>query len=243
VKISGNTVLITGGSSGIGLALAEAFLAMDNKVLICGRRESRLIQAQQDNPDLHYMVCDVTKQEDRESLFAWATTEFDVNVLINNAGIQCDVDFTKGIEELVSKESEIKVNFETPVYLSAQFIPHLMCKKEGAIINVTSGLAFMTSPRAIVPLYVATKAAIHSFTSLLRKQLAETSVEVIEIIPPIVDTEINPEGRAKRKTAPKGIQPEEYVSIVMKGLSEGLQIIPSAPNHYPQPLTLLDKRN
>lgn len=240
MKISGNTILITGGSSGIGLALAEAFLVAGNEVLICGRRENHLLRAKQKNPRLHYKVCDVTKQEEREALFAWAK-ELDVNVLINNAGIQCDVDFTKGMEDLINEENEMKINFEAPVYLSALFIPYLMEKKNAAIINVTSGLAFMTSPRAIVPLYVATKTAIHSFTTLLRQQLAETNIEVIEIVPPIVDTDINQEGRLKRKTAPRGIQPEEYAKIVMRGLKDALKIIPSAPEHYPQPLTLLPR--
>lgn len=240
MNISRNTVLITGGATGIGFALAEAFLVAGNEVLICGRREDRLREAQQKHPRLRYKVCDVSEQRERETLLEWAI-EHDVNVLVNNAGIQRDIDFTKGMDDLVRGESEIKVNFEAPVYLSALSIPYLMGKKEAAIINLTSGLAFMTSPRAIVPLYIATKAAIHSFTSSLRKQLAHTRIKVFEVIPPIVDTEINTEGRVKRNMPARGIKPEEFMPIVMKGLADDQTVIHSALEHYPQPLALLIK--
>ncbi len=240
MKISGNTVLITGGATGIGFALAESFLEAGNEVLICGRREDRLREAQRKHPQLHYKVCDVSDQNEREALLRWATGDFDVNVLVNNAGIQRDIDFTKGMEDLKGP-SEIKINFETPVYLSALFVPHLMTKKEAAILTTTSGLVYIAAPRATVPLYIATKAAIHSFTGFLRQQLAHTGVKVFEVVPPIVDTEINQEGRATRKMPPVVIKPEVFAPIVMKGLAEDKFIIFSDPSHYPQPLTGIDK--
>ena len=242
MNISGNTVLITGGATGIGFALAEKFLAAGNKVLICGRRENRLKEAQQKHPELLYKVCDVTDQNEREGLLQWAK-ENNVNILINNAGIQRDIDLTKGMEDLLNGESEIKVNFETPVYLTALFIPYLMSQKEAAILNVTSGLVYMTSPRPIVPLYVATKSALHCFTYALRRQLANSSVKVFELIAPIVDTEINPEGRRKRPDAPRGIKPEVFAKEVMQGLIADQFVIHSALEHYPQPLRLLIKEN
>jgi uncharacterized oxidoreductase len=238
--ISGNTILITGGSAGIGLALTKAFLEAGNKVLICGRREERLREVQDKYPQIHYMVCDVAKQEDREKLFEWATT-FDVNVLINNAGIQMDVDFTKGMDDLIGRTSEISINFEAPVYLTALFTPYLIKKKNAAIINFTTGLAFMTSPRETVPLYIATKTAIHSFTSSLRKQLKNVGVRVFEVIPPIVDTEINIEGRVKRNMPSRGIKPEEFVPIILEGLAKDCSIIHAPLELYPQPLELLFK--
>jgi uncharacterized oxidoreductase len=240
MNISGNTILITGGATGIGFALAEEFLAADNTVLICGRRENRLKEAQQKHPQLLYKVCDVSNQNDREDLFQWAKNN-NVNILVNNAGIQRDIDFTKGMEDLQSGESEIKINFETPVYLTALFIPYLMKQKMAAIANVTSGLAYMTSPRPTVPLYVATKSAIHCFTSALRKQLTDTSIKVFELIAPIVDTEINMESRLKRKNAPRGIKPELFAQTVIKGMIADEFVIHSALEHYPQPLTLLVK--
>ncbi len=238
MNISGNTVLITGGATGIGFALAEAFLQAGNEVLICGRREGRLREAHQKHPQLRYRVCDISEQRERQALLEWAV-EHDVNVLVNNAGIQRDVDFTRGMDDLLQGESEIKINFEAPVYLSALFVPHLMGREEAAIINLTSGLAFMTSPRASVPIYIATKVAVHSFTCSLRKQLAHTRIKVFEVIPPIVDTEINPEGRAKRNMPTRGMKPEEFAPIVMKGLADDRTVIHCAPEHYPQPLALL----
>jgi uncharacterized oxidoreductase len=239
MNVTGNTILITGGATGIGFALAESFLAAGNKVLICGRRENRLREAQQKHPELQYKVCDVADQRDREALLKWAATEHDINVLVNNAGIQRDYDFTKGMEDLASGESEIRINFEAPVYLCALFIPHLLTKHAAAIINFTSGLAYMTTPRPSVLLYTATKSAVHCFTRGLRQQLAQTGIKVFEAIPPIVDTEINPEGRLKRKMPPQGIKPEAFAATVMKGLIEDRAMIHSPLEVYPQPLKLL----
>jgi uncharacterized oxidoreductase len=101
MKLSGNTILITGGGSGIGLALARELRALGNEVIICGRREHKLIEAQKNIPGLHIKVCDVASAEDREALFTWATREFpELNVLINNAAVQSDADLTKGREDL-----------------------------------------------------------------------------------------------------------------------------------------------
>jgi uncharacterized oxidoreductase len=114
MKMNDNTVLITGGSTGIGLALAESFLKLENDVIICGRREERLIKAQKIHPNLYIKECDVSNEEGRNSLYNWVTENFkDLNILINNAGIQRAIDFNEGIKGLKG-ENEIKINFEGP---------------------------------------------------------------------------------------------------------------------------------
>ncbi len=189
MKRSGNTVLITGGATGIGLALAEGFLKHGNEVLICGRRRERLLAARSRFPRLHIRVCDVTKPRSRSALVGWATRRFkSLNILVNNAGIQHAVDFARGPKDLAQAEAEIATNLSAPVQLSALLIPHLRRKKQAAIVNISSGLAF--TPLAAVPVYCATKAALHSLSLSMRHQLRGTSVRVFEIAPPMVATEL-----------------------------------------------------
>ncbi len=188
MKTQGNTVLITGGASGIGYALAEKFLAAGNTVILCGRREEKLREAKAKHPGVHTRVCDVASSEDRVALAVWAGKEFpDLNVLINNAGIQKRVALT-GSPAIASLREELAINLEAPIHLATLFIPLFLKRREAAIVNVTSGLSF--SPLAMVPVYSATKAALHSFTLSLRHQLARTPVSVVEIIPPAVDTDL-----------------------------------------------------
>jgi len=219
MEISGNTVLITGGATGIGYAFAESFLADKNEVIICGRREGRLLEAQKKHRELHIEVCDVADEVDRNSLVERVTSKFsNLNILVNNAGIQRDVDFTKGVDEFLAGENEIKINLEAPIILSGMFIPFLTGKKGAAIINVSSGLGFI--PAARMPVYSATKAGLHAFSMALRHQLAKTGIKVFEVVPPGVDTELNPEGRAKRGNYKAGVTSEEFVAAVMKGLRD-----------------------
>ncbi len=219
MNLSGNTILITGGATGIGFALAEAFIKSDNKVIICGRRKEKLEESRKKYPCLEIIQSDVANPSDREYLVEWTLSNFkDLNVIINNAGIQRDIDLLKGTEDLLRGEDEIAVNLEAPVYLSAMFIPRLLKMKDPAIINVSSGLGFV--PAARMPVYCATKAAVHAFTMSLRYQLSRTPVKVYEVIPPAVDTELNPEGRAGRKFTSTGVQPAEFAAAVMKGLGE-----------------------
>jgi uncharacterized oxidoreductase len=188
MKTESNTVLITGGASGIGFALAEKFLQAGNTVIACGRREAKLAEAKAKHPGLHTRACDVGDPKEREALHAWAIAEFPgLNVLINNAGIQQRVPLREppAWEKL---REELAVNLDAPIHLSALFVPHLLKQRDASIVNVTSGLAF--SPLANVPVYSATKAALRSFTLSLRHQLAGTSVSVVEIIPPAVDTDL-----------------------------------------------------
>jgi uncharacterized oxidoreductase len=217
MKIAGNTVLITGGATGIGFSLAEAFAKAGNEVIICGRRESKLKEAKNKLPQIHIRACDLSKDKERESLYNWVTSNFrNLNILVNNAGIQRMIDFKTGIHELVNGEDEIDINLKGYVHLSAYFIPYLLKKKEAAIINISSGLGFI--PIAAMPVYCATKAAIHSFSLSLRHQLKDTPVRVFEIIPPTVDTELDKGTREARGMKDRGIHSSEVAGAVMKAL-------------------------
>jgi uncharacterized oxidoreductase len=214
MELGSNTVLVTGGASGIGLALAERFLRAGSEGIVCGRREEKLREAQERHPGLHTRVCDVTGGSERAALFDWAVREFPrLNVLVNNAGIQLRVALTEpGQWERIREE--IAINFEAPVHLSTLFIPHLRRQERAAIVNITSGLSF--APMARVPVYCATKAALHSFTLSLRHQLAGTSIEVIEIIPPAVDTDLGGPGLHTF-----GVKVDDFLDAVLPRIEKG----------------------
>lgn len=214
MDLSSNTILITGGASGIGYALAERFLAAGNEVIICGRREDKLIAAKDKNRQLNIRVCDLAEEQERIALFDWAVKEFpQLNVLVNNAGIQRRVDLNKN-EDWENARREITINLEAPIHLARLFVPHLIQQKASAIINVTSGLSF--TPLAMVPIYSATKAALHSFTLSLRHQLSASPVEVIEIVPPAVDTDLGGVGLHTF-----GVPVDEFADAVFARLGKG----------------------
>jgi uncharacterized oxidoreductase len=219
MQLSNNTVLVTGGASGIGYAIAEAFLAAESKVAICGRRGEKLLEARGKHPELLTYVCDVSNEADRQALVNWAATNVaGLNVLVNNAGIQRDIDLTHGIEEFQSGENEIRVNLESTIILSGLFAPLLAKSTNAAIINVSSGLGFV--PAARMPVYSASKAGVHAFTMALRHQLSKVGVKVFEIVPPAVDTDLNPVGRAKRGHFKANLSAQEFVAAVMKDLQK-----------------------
>ena len=193
MNLGQNTILITGGASGIGWAFAERFLQAGSNVIICGRRADKLQEVKKQYPQVHTRVCDVGQEKDRIDLYNWVTENFpEVNVLLNNAGIQRRVSLTQNEEAWGSHQSEIAINLEAPIHLSFLFIPHLQQQLQSYIINVTSGLAFVPMAKAAV--YSATKAALHSFTLSLRYQLNQTSIKVIEIAPPAVNTDLGGPG-------------------------------------------------
>jgi uncharacterized oxidoreductase len=217
MKTSGNTILITGGASGIGFALVEAFIKAGNEVIICGRREDKLKEAKRALPQIHTIVCDLSKAAERDLLCDRVASDFkNLNLLVNNAGIQRMLDFTGGAADWLSGEDEIEVNFKAPVHLAARLIPLLLKQKEAAIINVSSGLGFV--PLAPMPVYCATKAALHSFSISLRRQLRNTSIKVYEIIPPIVDTELAKGTREERSLENRGIPPGEVAAATVNAL-------------------------
>jgi uncharacterized oxidoreductase len=226
-NVKNNTVLITGGATGIGFALAESLVKLGNKVVICGRRAERLDDAKRRLPALNVGQYDVSKESDRKALYAWIEEDFkELNVLVNNAGIQRRVDFTKGIEDLLKNEDEIDINLKAQVHLTAQFVPMLSKQKEAAVVNVSSGLGFV--PLTVFPIYSATKAAIHSFTMSLRHQLRETSIKVYEVIPPTVyDTELK--GKPIER-AEWTVSSSEVAEAIVKGLEDNVYEIPIGPS-------------
>ncbi|MCA1033234.1 SDR family NAD(P)-dependent oxidoreductase [Bacillus infantis] len=221
MKLSGNTILITGGGAGIGLAFTERFINAGNTVIVCGRRESVLQEAKEKFPGLIIRVCNLAVESERSALFDWVEENHpEVNVLVNNAGIQQRFNVLKADakKDWGYFNKEITTNIEAPFHLSMLFAPFLAKKTEAAIINVTSGLAF--TPLVIAPIYSATKAAFHSFTVSLRHQLSGTPVEVIEIAPPAVNTDL---GGAGLHT--QGEPLNEFADGIFKGLAEGKEEI------------------
>jgi uncharacterized oxidoreductase len=218
MKTKDNTILITGGATGIGFSLAETLLNAGNRVIICGRREGKLIEARGRLPQIVIRVCDVTDGKERKSLFNWVKDNFNnINVLINNAGIQRAINLKQGTQDALAGENEIETNLVAPIHLSAYFIPLFLKQKEAAIINVSSGLGFV--PMAAMPAYCATKAALHSFTQSLRYQLQDTPIKVFELIPPMVDTELGKGTTEKGDQEYRGIPPSEVASATLRAMA------------------------
>ena len=214
MKLSGNTILITGGATGIGYAMAKYFHGHGNTVIICGRREDRLAEAAGKLPGIHTVRCDVTEAAGRAALLRQIQERFPgINILVNNAGIQRTIDLTQGIADLEKGENEISVNLDAPIRLSALFTPLLARKENAAIVNVSSGLAFMVEHAAWAPVYCATKAGMHAFCVAQRVQLAPLGIRVVELIPPMVESELNLESRRKRNmvTSPNMMTADEYI--------------------------------
>ena len=189
MKLSNNTILITGGASGIGLGLTERFIQENNTVIICGRRREALDEAAAKFPSLITKECDLSVEAERADLFQWLGAHHsELNVLVNNAGIQNWMNI--GDDNFYQKAgAEINTNILAPVHLTNMFIemPHA-----DTIINVTSGLSFVQLAK--VPVYCATKAFFHSFTQSLRYLLKSKNIEVLEIIPPALNTDLGGKG-------------------------------------------------
>jgi len=189
MKLSGNKILITGGGSGIGLGLAERFMQEGNTIIICGRREDTLKEVAEKNPSVITKTCDLSLDSERMALFQWVKTfHGDLNVLVNNAGIQQWMGID-GPNFFPMARHEIITNIEAPLHLTSLF---LSLQSLNTIINVTSGLSFV--PFAKVPVYSATKAFFHSFTHSSRYLLKPRGIEVIELIPPALNTDLGGKG-------------------------------------------------
>lgn len=192
MNIENNVVLITGGGSGIGLALAERFARAGSEVILTGRSTERLSAAAARSPRFHTRPCDVSQPAERIALRDWAVATFPkLNVLVNNAGMQRVVSYREP-EAWEETHREIATNLEAPMHLSALFAPHLGHQQGALIVNVTSGLAF--APKADLGTYCATKAALHSYTLSLRHQLAPLGIRVVELAPPHVNTDLGTPG-------------------------------------------------
>lgn len=195
MKMSGNTILITGGGSGIGQQLAYRFHELGNKVIVAGRRREALEETIAGREGMSAAVLDVESPEAIKAFAEQVKAEHpDLNVLINNAGIMRTEDVAAA-RDLGDAEATIVTNLLGPIRLIDAFVEHLAAQSDAAIVNVTSGLAFVPLPHT--PTYSATKAAMHSYSVAMRVQL-EGKVEVIELIPPAVQTDLTP-GQATRE--------------------------------------------
>lgn len=216
MQINGNTILITGGTSGIGLAFAEEFIKNGNTVIITGRRQDRLDAIQARIPGIIVKNSDIADPAAREELVKWVYANYPAtNVLINNAGVQLAMDLNQPVA-VDRIYSEIDTNLVGPIHLGSLFTPHLAGQANPVIINVTSGLAWI--PAAFMPVYCATKAAMHSFTLSQRWQLRNTAIKVFEVAPPSVDTELGHDRREDKTQSHGGIPIAEFIKEAMAAL-------------------------
>jgi uncharacterized oxidoreductase len=227
MRLSGNTILITGGTSGIGLELASRLEAMGNQVIATGRDPTKLKEAKTRTPRVHFLSSDVAQPAEIRSLFRQITNDFpDTNVVINNAGILREINMHDPSTGLDTLTDEIEINLNGPIRMVQQFLPHLKSKANAAIINVTSGLAFVPLPTS--PIYSATKAALHSYTRSLRVQLKNTQVKVFELAPPVTRTPMMSDGN------PKGariMSVEDLVGLALEGFErDQFEIRPGQAN-------------
>jgi uncharacterized oxidoreductase len=208
MRMSGNTMLITGGTSGIGLGLAERFYAEGNTVIVAGRRADLLASITAAHPGMDSVILDIDDADSiRRGIARVLEQHPDLDVVINNAGIMRPEHLTDP-KHLDVAEQTVVTNLLGPIRLLAEVLPHLAAQPTATIMNVSSGLAFVPLP--LTPTYCATKAAIHSYTQSLRVQLADTDVQVLELIPPGVQTDLM--GQAARG---QGMPLQAFLSEVM----------------------------
>jgi len=212
MNLTGNTILITGGGSGIGQALAHEFHQRGNTVIIAGRRQSALDATVSAHPGMHSIVMDTGDAASIAAGVAKLTADFPaLNAVIQNAGIMKPEDLKSG--DTTTAEATIATNLLGPIRLTAALMPHLLKQPSATILTVSSGLAFV--PMASNPTYCATKAAIHSYTQSLRYQLQGTNVCVVEIIPPWVATEL----QGAIPTDPRAMPLDAYIAETMQLLA------------------------
>ena len=219
MQLKNLTILITGGGSGIGLAFTEALLANSNRVIICGRNEEKLKKVQVLYPSLDIIQADITCREDVRKLKTYLMHHYgEINVLINNAGIQKSIDFTDGRDHWEDIAEEINVNLVAQLQLTQQLLP-LIALKNGVIINITSALAIV--PKKSAPAYCAAKAGLHNFSRTLRYQLRHCPIRVFEVLPALVDTAMTSERPTKDK-----ISPQKLVHCALRGIARNRESIP-----------------
>jgi uncharacterized oxidoreductase len=206
MKLTGNTILITGGSSGIGLALVKSFYQLGNKIIIAARDVEKLNAVKEQFPEIECVGCDLTKQADIDGMVVFIEQHYsNLNMLFNNASIQYNYQFLTEPNIVNKVDYEVSANLTSTIKLSGLLLPILLKNENAAIVNVSSGLAI--SPKKSAPVYCGTKAAIHNFTKAFRYQMEGTTINVFEILPPIVETPMT-EGRGKNKITPEQLAEE-----------------------------------
>lgn len=217
MQMSGSTILITGGGSGIGRALAEAFHALGNQVIIAGRRQQLLDETVAANQGMKSAILDIESVDAIGSFAAKLIRDYPrLNAVIHNAGIMRPEDVKSG--GVTDAEAIVTTNLLGPIRLTAALLPHLLAQRQAAIMTVSSGLAFV--PMAMTPTYCATKAAVHSYSQSLRYQLRDTSVQVLELIPPYVQTHLMGERQA---ADPRAMPLDEFIAETMSILRNSPQ--------------------
>jgi len=224
MKQSNNTVLITGGGSGIGLALAKKFMENNNTVIITGRNLSKLQVVQKDFPKIHIFQSDVTDDADVRMLADDIQEKFgDIDILINNAGIMNLVDTGNESNDLQKQMEEIEINYNSPIRVLHYFLPQLKESKNAVLVNVSSGLAYV--PFSQAPVYSGTKSALHFWTLGIRPQLKPHNIKVVELLPPVVDTPLAQGADIAEDDNLKPMPPEKLADIFWKDFIGGKEEI------------------
>ena len=223
MKLSKQIVLITGGGSGIGLALAKKFLENNNTVIITGRNLAKLQKVQAEFPKINIFQSDVTDDAEVRMLADDISQKFEgIDILVNNAGIMNLVDAGNEKNDLQKQMEEIEINFNSPLRMFHYFLPQLKKSKNAALINVSSGLAYV--PFAQAPVYSGTKSALHFWTKSIRPQLKPHNIKVIEVLPPVVKTDIF-DGIEASEDDFKPILPQKLADLFWKDFIKGKEEI------------------
>jgi len=224
MKQSNNTVLITGGGSGIGLALAKKFMENNNTVIITGRNLQKLEAVQRDFPQIHIFQSDVTDDADVRQLADDINQQFGgINVLVNNAGIMNLINAGNESNDLQKQMQEIEINYNSPIRVLHYFLPQLKESKNAVLVNVSSGLAYV--PFSQAPVYSGTKSALHFWTLGIRPQLKPHNIKVVELLPPVVDTPLAQGADIAEDDNLKPMPPEKLAAIFWKDFINGKEEI------------------
>ena len=230
MSLSKQKVLITGGSSGIGLSLARKFLEHGHIVIITGRNLAKLEEVKSELPSIHFFQSDVNSENDVKTLVHHMQEELGgIDVLINNAGIMNLADAGNEEIDLQKQLTEIEINFQSPVRLLHYFLPQLKKSKDAVLVNVSSGLAYV--PFCQAPVYSGTKAAIHFWTRSIRPQLKPHHIRVVELLPPVVDTKLAHDADLKDDKL-KPLPPEKLAEIFWDQYTRGKEEITPGASFY-----------
>lgn len=216
MQLKNSTVLITGGTNGIGLELVKQLTEQGANIIVTGRKLDALNETKKKYPNVHTFQSDVSNPKDIELLYAAITQQFpNLNIIINNAGLMRLIDLQDATLDLENINREVATNLSGTIQMVHQFLPHLLKQKSAAIVNVSSGIAFM--PYSVAPIYSATKAGVHAYTQSLRLQLEDTNVKVFEMIPPGVNTNLQNDWSIKPNPAMM-MSVDKMVKVVITGL-------------------------